>query len=75
MVNVLTVLQDIAEGKNDFDVIDKSYIAKCNAAVQKGIDCIIKTQYKQNGILTRGVHSTMPKHWCPKWPVSLNWHL
>lgn len=52
MVNVLTVMQDIAEGKNDFDVIDKSYIAKCNAAVQKGIDCIIKTQYKQNGILT-----------------------
>lgn len=52
MVNVLTVMQDIAEGKNDFDVIDKSYVAKCNAAVQKGIDCIIKTQYKQNGILT-----------------------
>lgn len=52
MVNVLTVMQDIAEEKNDFDVIDKSYIAKCNAAVQKGIDCIIKTQYKQNGILT-----------------------
>jgi PelA/Pel-15E family pectate lyase len=52
MINVLALLQDVAEGKNDFDVIDKSYVAKCNASVQKGIDCIIKTQYKQNGILT-----------------------
>lgn len=52
MINVLTVMQDIAEGKNDFDVIDNSYKAKCNAAVQKGIDCILKTQYKQNGVLT-----------------------
>lgn len=52
MINVLALLQDVAEGKNDFEVIDKSYISKCNAAVQKGIDCIIKTQYKQNGVLT-----------------------
>lgn len=52
MINVLTLLQDVAEGKNDFEVIDKSYISKCNDAVQKGIDCILKTQYKQNGVLT-----------------------
>jgi len=52
MVNVLNVLQDITLGKNDFDVINKAYISKCNAAIQKGIDCILKTQVKQKGILT-----------------------
>ena len=52
MINVLNVLQDVAEGKNDFDIIDKNYQAKCNAAVAKGVDCILKTQYKQNGVLT-----------------------
>lgn len=52
MINVLALLQDIAEEKNDFEVIDKNYISKCNAAIAKGIDCILKTQYKQNGVLT-----------------------
>lgn len=52
MINVLNVLQDVVESKNDFDIIDKTYQAKCNAAVVKGIDCILKTQYKQNGVLT-----------------------
>jgi PelA/Pel-15E family pectate lyase len=52
MINVLNVLQDVAEEKNDFDIIDKSYKPACIAAVQKGIDCILKTQYKQNNLLT-----------------------
>ena len=42
----------MAEGKNDFDVIAGNYKATCLASVQKGIDCILKTQYKQNGVLT-----------------------
>ncbi|MFN8252853.1 MAG: pectate lyase [Ferruginibacter sp.] len=52
MINVLNLLQDVAEGKNDFDVIAGNYKATCLASVQKGIDCILKTQYKQNGVLT-----------------------
>jgi PelA/Pel-15E family pectate lyase len=52
MINVLNVLQDVVLGKNDFDVIDKAYIEKCNAAIKKGIDCIVKTQVKQKGKLT-----------------------
>ncbi|MGG9964639.1 pectate lyase [Ferruginibacter sp. SUN106] len=52
MINVLNVLQNVVLGKNDFDVIDKTYIEKCNAAIKKGIDCIIKTQIKQKGKLT-----------------------
>jgi PelA/Pel-15E family pectate lyase len=40
------------DGKNDFDVIDKAYIPKCNEAIKKAIDCVLKTQIKQNGKLT-----------------------
>ncbi len=52
MMNVVNVLEDITAGKNDFDVIDKSYIPECNEAVKKAIDCVLKTQVKQKGKLT-----------------------
>ena len=52
MINVVNVLEDITARKNDFDVIDQSYIAACNAAVQRAIDCVLKTQVKQSGKLT-----------------------
>lgn len=52
MINVITVLESIVDGKNDFDVIDKAYIPKCNEAIKKAIDCVLKTQIKQNGKLT-----------------------
>lgn len=52
MVNVLNILQDIVEGKNDFDVFDNKIKEKCITAVQKGITCILKTQVKQKNVLT-----------------------
>jgi len=52
MVNVLNVLQDVVNGKNDLDIINRSYVPKCKEAIQKGIDCILKTQWKQKGKLT-----------------------
>lgn len=52
MINVLNVLQDIIEQKNDFDVIDTAYLASCKKAVSKGIDCILLTQILVNGKLT-----------------------
>ncbi len=52
MVNVLNLLQDVVEYKNDFDVIDAKYKPKCSKAVESGIDCILKTQIKQNRVLT-----------------------
>ena len=52
MVNVMNVLQDVVLAKNDLDIIDRSYVSKCKEAIQKGIDCIIKTQWKQKGKLT-----------------------
>lgn len=52
MVNVLNVLMDVVKKTNDMEVIDTLYTRRCELAVQRGIDCILKTQVKQNGILT-----------------------
>ncbi len=52
MVNVLNVLQDVAEGKNNFSVIDASLLPAIKDAVQRGVQCILTTQLSVNGILT-----------------------
>lgn len=55
MINVLNILQDIVEGKNNLDLLNAGYQAKAKAAVQKGIDCILKTQ-----VVVKG----KPTVWC-----------
>jgi PelA/Pel-15E family pectate lyase len=52
MVDVLWVMKSIADGTNSFDVVDKQLIPKAQKAVDRGVDCILKTQYSQKGILT-----------------------
>lgn len=52
MINALTVLYNISEGKNDFDAVSSELKLKSNAALKKGIDCILKNQVLQNGIPT-----------------------
>ncbi|UKB82033.1 pectate lyase [Chryseobacterium sp. MEBOG06] len=52
MINALTVLYNTAEGKNNFDVVDSTLKEKSKAAVQKGIECILKTQVLQKGIFS-----------------------
>jgi pectinesterase len=53
MARILMVLKEIKD-KTDFYSIKPSdeIVAKAKIAFDKGIDCIIKTQYKQNGVLT-----------------------
>jgi pectinesterase len=53
MVNILNVLQQVSE-ETDFYSIkpSKEIVEKSKKAFDKGIDCILKTQYKQNGVLT-----------------------
>lgn len=58
MINVVNVLEDVVAGKNDFDVIDRVYVTKCNDAIKKAIDCVIKTQVVQNG---------KPTVWCAQY--------
>ena len=53
MVNILKVLKEL-KNKTDYFSIKPSeeIIEKVNTAFNKGIKCIIETQYRQNGILT-----------------------
>ena len=52
MVNVLTVLRAVAAGKPPCDFVDPARRSRASAAVARGIDCILRTQIKQNGKLT-----------------------
>lgn len=52
MINVMNVLQDVIEGKNDFDVVDPKLVMPARSAVARGIACILQTQIKANGVLT-----------------------
>lgn len=49
MINALSILYNVTEGKNGFDVVDPKIKEQSKVAVTKGIDCILKTQYLQNG--------------------------
>lgn len=53
MANILFLFKEI-KNKSDFYSISPSpeIINKVEIAFNKGIDCILKTQYKQNGVLT-----------------------
>ncbi len=49
MINALSILYHTAEGQNGFDVVDSKLKEQSKIAVAKGIHCILKTQYIQNG--------------------------
>lgn len=53
MVRIMNVMKEIGN-QTDFYSIkpSKEIIEKAKKSFEKGIDCIIKTQYKQNGVLT-----------------------
>ena len=52
MVGVLDFLRDIAEKKPDYFFVDETRRAKAEKAVQKGLEVILKTQVKVNGVKT-----------------------
>lgn len=61
MVNILKVLEEIKNETDYFSIKPlKELVEKANIAFNKGIDCILKTQYVQNGVLTS---------WCAQYDV------
>lgn len=52
MINALNVLWDVVHRTNDFDVSCTSLIQPSQKAIERGIDCILKTQLRVNGKLT-----------------------
>lgn len=49
MVNVLKLMRDAAKGKAPFAFLPDSIKAKAQASLDRGVDCILKTQVVQNG--------------------------
>ncbi|MFC2116860.1 pectate lyase, partial [Bacteroidota bacterium] len=53
MINIMQVLKKISEKSDEFSIIaDYATIKKAKTAYEKGVDIILKTQYKQNGKLS-----------------------
>lgn len=48
MINALTIMLNIVDQTNGFDVVNASYLPKAEKALKKGIECILKTQVIQN---------------------------
>lgn len=51
-VNVLNIMQNIATQSNGFEAVNQNLVPKAEDAVKRGLDCILKTQFKQNGRLS-----------------------
>lgn len=52
MINVMKLLDEVSNRKGDFSFIDNNLANRCKKSVDKGVDCILKTQVKVNGKLT-----------------------
>jgi PelA/Pel-15E family pectate lyase len=49
MIRTMTILRDVAGGEPPYDFVDASHRQRAADAVARGIDCILKTQIKQDG--------------------------
>ncbi|WP_426452585.1 pectate lyase [Paenibacillus sp. S-38] len=52
MINVMILLDEVANKKGDFSFIDSTLADKSRNAVAKGVECLLKTQLVVNGQLT-----------------------
>mgnify|MGYP000409507395 CR=1 FL=1 len=53
MVNIMNLLHHLKKNTDYYSIkLPKEQLERVNDAFRKGVDCILKTQYKQNGVLT-----------------------
>jgi PelA/Pel-15E family pectate lyase len=52
MVRVMTVLRDAANGQAPYDFVDGERRGRADAAVERGLDFILRAQVRQGGVLT-----------------------
>jgi PelA/Pel-15E family pectate lyase len=52
MINAMNILWDVAHRTSGFDVVNPSLIEPSQKAIERGIDCILKTQIRVKGKLT-----------------------
>jgi PelA/Pel-15E family pectate lyase len=79
MVNVLTLLRDVAAGAPPFAFVEPEHRARAASAVLRGIDCILLTQVRRDGVLTAWCAQHDAHTLAPAWarnfePPSLSGH-
>ena len=52
MIRVMEVVRDVAKGHSPYDFVDADRRKKAAKALARGVDCILKTQIRQDGKLT-----------------------
>lgn len=67
MVHALEFVRDISEGKAPFAFIDKERRARAEAEMAKGIECILRTQVREHGVLTVWCAQHDEKTLAPAW--------
>ncbi|WP_182866601.1 pectate lyase [Stieleria mannarensis] len=67
MVRVMEVLREVAAGKAPYDFVDAERRERASQAVGRGIECILKTQIRQNGRLTAWCAQHDAKTLQPAW--------
>lgn len=67
MTRVLIIVRDVAAGRSPYAFVDAERRAKAAAALERGIDCILKTQVKQNGKLTAWCAQHDERTLAPAW--------
>ena len=77
MIRVMRLLRDVAGGQPPYAFVDADRRKQAAASVQRGIDCILKTQIKQDGVLTAWCaqhdEKTLEPAWARKYePPSLS---
>lgn len=70
MVRVLEVVREVAKGEVPYNFVDDERRNKAAAAMERGIDCVLKTQIRQNGKLTVWCAQHDPKTLKPAWARS-----
>lgn len=67
MVNVLELLRDASRGDARFAFVDADRRARAASAVARGIECILRTQVRQNDRLTAWCAQHDEKTFAPAW--------
>lgn len=52
MTNVLKLMRDVSKGKEPYAYLPEDVRRRAKEALDRGVDCILKTQVRQNGRLT-----------------------
>jgi PelA/Pel-15E family pectate lyase len=67
MAGIMTMLKDILDNKTYYSFVDSARREKARLAFEKGLDCILKCQINDNGILTAWCQQHDEVNLAPAW--------